>query len=114
MTPRRLPHPCCHPACGAVTTARYCPKHAALHPGWQGMDRTPRAHTYDARHVAWRRQVLALHRVCPCGARATEAHHIVAVRDGGAPYDPANGRGKCHDCHSADTAREIQRRRRGT
>jgi len=115
VSPSRLARPCNHYGCGAVTVARYCPKHAPLHPvaNWRQMPaNVARAHVYDRRHAAWRKRVLALHPVCACGARATEAHHIVPVRDGGAPYDVGNGRGLCHDCHSAETAREIQRRRR--
>ena len=115
MSPSRLARPCNHYGCGAVTVARYCPKHAPLHvtANWRQMPaNVERAHVYDRRHAAWARDVLRKHPVCPCGSRSTEAHHVVAVRDGGEPYDVGNGVGLCHAHHSAETSREIQRRRR--
>ena len=112
--PGRLGHTCASPGCGAVVTTRYCGRHtpAPVSKPWKGMQAAPRAGTYDARHFAWRRRVLGLYPYCPCGRRATQAHHVMSVRDGGDPYDADNGRGLCHDCHSSETAREIQARRR--
>ena len=69
--------------------------------------------TYGIRHVLWRKRVLAEHPVCVCGAASTEAHHVVAVADGGARYDADNGRGLCKRCHAAETSREIAARRKG-
>ena len=114
MSPKRLGHPCNHPGCGAVTTGRYCARHAPLHPTWQGMATAKRAHVYDARHAAWARAVLRAHPVCACGKQATEAHHRRAVGDGGAAYDTDNGIGLCHAHHSAETAREIGARQGGS
>ena len=39
-----------------------------------------------------------------CGAEATEAHHIVAVRDGGT-HDYSNLAPLCKRCHSRVTGR---------
>ena len=42
-----------------------------------------------------------------CGREGTRlfADHVVELRDGGAPFDPANGQALCGSCHSAKTAR---------
>ena len=44
------------------------------------------------------------------------ADHIVEIKDGGAPLDPANGRCRCASCHTTKTntaraARQAQRYR---
>ena len=48
-----------------------------------------------------------------CGvsrARAgMEADHIVPISEGGAEFDPDNGRTLCHDCHVGETAK-LRRR----
>ncbi len=36
-----------------------------------------------------------------CTQHATEVDHIVAIDDGGAPYDPQNLRAACKRCNSA-------------
>jgi len=38
---------------------------------------------------------------------ATDIHHVVALADGGDPYDKAQLQALCKKCHSASTAREI-------
>ena len=113
MSPKRLGRPCLQQGCPAlVTVTRYCPKHAPLHPAWAGVARRTERGTYGIRHVLWRKRVLAEHPVCVCGAASTEAHHVVAMADGGARYDD-NGRGLCKRCHAAETSREIAARRKG-
>jgi 5-methylcytosine-specific restriction protein A len=38
------------------------------------------------------------------------ADHVVEVKDGGAPFDLANGRALCGSCHTRKTAAERARR----
>jgi 5-methylcytosine-specific restriction protein A len=38
------------------------------------------------------------------------ADHVVELRDGGSPIDPANGMARCGSCHSRKTAAERARR----
>lgn len=67
---------------------------------------------YGARHRAWRTAVLARDPICKhpgCIARSTEADHIIPIRQGGARFDLANGRGLCKRHHSAKTGRETRR-----
>jgi 5-methylcytosine-specific restriction endonuclease McrA len=66
---------------------------------------------------AWRRLValLKLERgeYCQaCGKYATylEADHIVELKDGGAPLDPANVRLLCRPCHARKTNRARDER----
>ena len=42
---------------------------------------------------------------CRCGKRATEVHHKVMLKDGGAALDPANLQAVCDDCHREAHAR---------
>jgi 5-methylcytosine-specific restriction endonuclease McrA len=49
-----------------------------------------------------------------CRGRATIAHHIRAVRDGGTPYDMANLQAICAHCHGVLTVREQRRRKART
>ena len=71
---------------------------------------------------AWRETVIArAHRRCEGsdhGKRCTKAEpahrmfadHVLEVRDGGAPYDPANGMCLCGRHHSLKTASERAKR----
>lgn len=38
------------------------------------------------------------------------ADHVHEIRDGGAPYDPANGLARCGSCHTRKTAEERAKR----
>ena len=38
------------------------------------------------------------------------ADHIVELRDGGAPFDPANGKARCGSCHTRKTLLERAKR----
>lgn len=78
------------------------PSPAQWHP--QPKRLTPRERGYGPEHRRWARQVLAASPICPCGAPATDADHIVAVRVGGDPLDLGNGIGLCRSCHSRKTA----------
>lgn len=62
---------------------------------------------YNARHRKWRLLVLAMHPICQdCGLNpSTDAHHKVALRNGGTWDAEVNGMGLCHSCHSIRTKR---------
>jgi 5-methylcytosine-specific restriction protein A len=47
-----------------------------------------------------------------CTTTATEADHIVALMDGGAPYDPGNLRAACKTCNSSLGASAGNQQRR--
>jgi len=38
------------------------------------------------------------------------ADHVVELKDGGAPFDPANGLARCASCHTRKTAEERAKR----
>lgn len=44
-------------------------------------------------------------------SEATEVDHIVAIEDGGEPYDPNNLQSLCKRCHVIKTSEENRRRR---
>jgi 5-methylcytosine-specific restriction protein A len=50
-----------------------------------------------------RRSVLHQHPLCPCGAIATDVHHIVDLEAGGDPWAQHNLQALCHPCHSRTT-----------
>lgn len=54
-----------------------------------------------------RRRVLFEQPLCPCGGLAVDVDHIVALEDGGAPYERANCQGLCRSCHSKKTRKEA-------
>jgi 5-methylcytosine-specific restriction endonuclease McrA len=68
-------------------------------------------------HRAWRRTVIKRDKLCrDChqplldarGEPLPTAHadHIIPKAAGGAPFDLANGAGRCNRCHSRKTIRE--------
>jgi 5-methylcytosine-specific restriction protein A len=61
---------------------------------------------YDAEWRAFREDFLRRYPWCSiegCPEPATDVDHIVALRDGGKRFDPANCRPMCHPHHSART-----------
>jgi 5-methylcytosine-specific restriction protein A len=61
---------------------------------------------YDAEWRAFREDFLRRYPWCSvegCPEPATDVDHIVALRDGGKRFDPANCRSMCHPHHSART-----------
>jgi hypothetical protein len=82
-----------------------------LHPEW-------RAKTYrwvysDPRWRRLRAQVRREQPTCArmgCDKRWTDLDHVVALQDGGAPFDRDNVMGLCHAHHSAKTADEVNER----
>lgn len=63
---------------------------------------------YSAEWFKVRARFLREHALCPCGARATQVHHVVRLRDGG-QHEPSNLRALCASCHSRLTWREDAR-----
>ena len=63
-------------------------------------------------HRAWRTEVIRRAggrcQVCGVGGVRLFADHVVELRDGGAPFDPANGQALCGSHHTKKTA-EIRR-----
>ena len=60
-----------------------------------------------------RRSILAKHPLCQhegCGELATDVDHIVAIEDGGDPWNPEGLQSLCRRHHSAKTAREVRER----
>jgi 5-methylcytosine-specific restriction endonuclease McrA len=63
-----------------------------------------------------RRQQLFRQSLCElrhpgCNGLASEVHHRVALRDGGAKYAPSNLMSTCKSCHAVETRREMLKRR---
>jgi 5-methylcytosine-specific restriction endonuclease McrA len=52
-------------------------------------------------------------RVSTCANPTTDIDHIIAVQDGGAPFDRNNLQGLCKQHHSEKTAHEVNNRRNG-
>jgi hypothetical protein len=91
---------------------RHCPRHAVTYtppatcPACVRQHQAARAtrrgkvtaRGYGADHRVWAREVLRLHPVCPCGAPAVVADHVVPWRSGGVKYDIRNGQGLCLRC----------------
>lgn len=71
-------------------------------------------HYLTPEHRAWRTAVMARARYrCACGDRARYADHIIELRDGGPPLDPANGEALCARCHAHKTHTARLRRQQG-
>jgi 5-methylcytosine-specific restriction endonuclease McrA len=93
--------PCPRPGCPYLQPC-------SLHPRKPFMHAKSYNH-YGPEHKAWRAAVLARDPICKmCNRMATEAHHIIPIRKGGARYDVANGVGLCHRHHSQATGRETR------
>jgi 5-methylcytosine-specific restriction enzyme A len=78
-----------------LTSADTLPKLRELHYG------TPE-------HKAWSKLVVGrANGVCQCCGKVTKkliADHLHERRDGGDPFDPANGKAVCWACHNTKTA----------
>lgn len=100
---------CNVPGCGTLTDQSRCDTHRRAAEQARG-SAAARGYT-SARHQRFRRLVLRRDPTCVlCGAVATVAdHYPTSRRDlvaaGLDADDPARGRGLCHRCHSAETAK---------
>ena len=69
-------------------------------------------------YKAWRAEIMRRSRgrcedpgcAAPYETGRLFADHVVELRDGGAPFDPANGLARCGACHTRKTAAERARR----
>lgn len=65
------------------------------------------SHYNTPEHRAWSRDVIRrAGGACQgCGAvgKRLFADHVIELRDGGAPFDPINGRALCGSCHTTKT-----------
>ena len=104
---KRAPHVCSQPGCPELISgsARYCAQHQREH---RPADTRPSSaqRGYGAEWEKIRAAFLAIHKQCTyrgCPLPATEAHHVVAVKDGGT-HDWGNLQAFCHDHHARITA----------
>lgn len=77
------------------------------------------AHYQSPEHKAWRSEVIRRSggrcQGDGCGKAGVRlfADHRTELRDGGAPFDPANGQALCGGCHTAKTMRARKARQVG-
>ena len=121
--PKRALRMCSSPGCPVVVETGKCPRHAAQAAAREAQRRltldaqrgSSTERGYDAAWRRARRDFLTANPACVgygerqgmCGARATEADHVVSVRE--APdlrLHWSNLRPYCKHCHSARTATE--------
>lgn len=77
------------------------------------IERAPAPHRKVYKTAAWlrfRAYRLSLNPLCQQCERnglhhipAVDVHHVIALRNGGQPYDLANTEALCHECHSRVT-----------
>lgn len=102
------------------TSSPYCP-HPALAGGAcrehanAKLRAKRRGSIYDT--ARWRRlrtEILNAEPTCRlCNEPATDVDHVVAIEDGGDPWDRHNLQPLCHEHHSEKTSRERAARRAG-
>ena len=114
--PYKPKRPCSHPGCPRLTEGRYCAEHAKeAARTYERHQRDPETHKrYGHTWRKVRKAFLAEQPFCVLCRRhgklkeATVAHHIKAVRHGGAD-DEENLMALCNSCHSALHARQGER-----
>jgi hypothetical protein len=107
--------------CGVVTSG--AGSRCSKHPRLSGIGANHRVHA-DARWARLSKRMIARHvgqhgYVCPGDGPEHPAHptrdltldHVLALIDGGAPFDPANTRVLCRSRNSANGARLVNARR---
>lgn len=106
--PREAKRICRWAWCEAVCSGSYCEKHKdAAKKKQQAMRITPPNPLYKTTQwQAFRALILARDKICRMCKILASKHvdHIVALKDGGAPFDENNAQGLCHSCHSRKTA----------
>lgn len=74
-------------------------------------------HYSTPEHRAWRAEVIRRSggacADCQTAGKRLYADHVVELRDGGAPFNPANGAARCGACHTRKTAAARAARQRG-
>lgn len=106
--PTRPKTPCSYPGCPALAVrGGKCEKHQRVERKQdRGIDDrpSPQERGYDEAWRKIRREFLKANPYCElCGDKATEPHHIKAIRDGGT-HSWDNLASLCHVCHSKVTA----------
>lgn len=83
------------------------------------LPKTVDPHYQTPEHQAWRAEVIRrAHGRCQDPLCRTPhrtgirlfADHVVELKDGGAPFDPANGLARCGSCHTRKTNEERAKR----
>ncbi len=114
--PKLAPRLCSHPGCGAVSTARFCTKHAEQHraqsPGWQSTKGSSTSRGYGANWRRLRRMILSRDPICVLCRRAPSVtvDHIKSKAERGKDEDE-NLRGLCDACHKRKTGQDGARGR---
>jgi 5-methylcytosine-specific restriction protein A len=114
--PRSAPRPCTAPGCPNLVTTRgqsRCPEHRQTYQ--QTPEAKARKRIYASRRwQGLRRSILRERPWCAvdgCIELASDVDHIVALRDGGDPWDTANLQPLCTRHHRHKTRRETVGRR---
>ena len=109
----RAPKPCARCTRTVRPGRTYCDACQPVHTWTSHPSANARTLTREDRR-RFRAAVLAREPRCRrCGARATEADHIVPVSRGGTNDPEANGQGLCRPCHDAKTRAEGRDRPQG-
>jgi 5-methylcytosine-specific restriction protein A len=112
--PTRPGHPCAEPGCPVITNEARCPAHRKS----KDTKTADEAAFYNSRR--WRNYrvgYLKRHPLCVACSRegvvalAKIVDHVVAMRDGGAPWDESNHQGLCMTHHQRKRQAEGQARR---
>jgi len=116
VMPAKALRACGSPGCPALTAGRFCSSHQQTfdRARWgqmNGARGTVTEQGYGAAHRRWAAAVLARHPICPCGALATVADHVIPLRQGGT-QDLSNGQGLCTRCHQRKRGREAAQMRK--
>lgn len=103
--PLAPPRPCTHPGCHELTTNGRCAKHRRWTQREYDRSRPSAAKRgYDYEWQMFEADYLDRHRVCEsihgCTARASHAHHVQKLSEGGAKYDEANLQALCDSHHN--------------
>src|SRR5512139_49459 len=71
-------------------------------------------HYLTPQHVQWSQEVRkrAGYQCEKCGRQDGRmfADHVIELKDGGNPFDPANGQCLCQSCHGLKTVKERKKR----
>ncbi len=121
MSPSAPKSPCLHPGCRNLVSRGdkgRCPEHRKSYN--RAVDRTRGSATdrgYNSRWARFRSWFLSENPLCACGCghAAVEIHHLVPVSGPDDPrfFDLTNLAGLTKACHSRETMRMLNERRRG-
>ncbi len=104
--PSKTIKPCRHPACGALTTTKYCQTHKHQATAQRG---TRHQRGYGKAWDKLRPHILRRDPMCQACHRAasTDVDHITPKSQGGTD-DPGNLQGLCRPCHRSKTTAETK------